>query len=196
MELMTLRPEKDQRTLWLICWTIWFFIILVPLAFLVAMLQDEGRIVFAICLLGWLVVMFLVLLWIPAFYKSLEYQIEDDCVKAKAGVLWRKHVTVPFSKMTNLDVTQGPLQRAFDIGTIHVQTAGAGGQQGAQAELRLTGIRNREEIKDIILERVRGYAAGVEQRKEKISPETEPEILRQMLAELQAVRELLQARRE
>ncbi|MFQ5917784.1 MAG: PH domain-containing protein [Candidatus Binatia bacterium] len=68
-----------------------------------------------------------ILLWIPAFYKSLEYIIDSDSVKIRKGVFWRKRVAVPYQKITNVDITQGPVQRMFNIGTIHVQTAGAGG---------------------------------------------------------------------
>lgn len=192
MEPIRMRPEKAQKALWLISWGIPFVIGTVALVVLLLVTEEEVFVGFALGLVGWLLVMLLILLWIPAFYRSLEYVIEADCVKAKGGVFWRKQVTVPFTKMTNLDVTQGPVQRMFDIGTIHVQTAGAGGQEGSRAELRLLGIRELDEVKDSILERARGYApSAVEPARSAAVQENDSYILGQILKELTAIRQAL-----
>lgn len=193
MEPIVLKPENEQKTLWIIDWAIPFVIGLIVLVILALFVE---RVVFGICLAGWLIVMLLILLWIPAFYKSLEYVIDSDSVKAKAGVFWRKNVTIPYTKVTNLDVTQGPIERIFDIGTIHVQTAGAGGQQGAKAEQKLVGIRNLDGLKDAILERIRCYTISApDQVKEKITQqEDDAQIFERILKELQAIRQILENR--
>ena len=100
------------------------------------------NLVFGLCAAGGLIIMLAVLAWIGAFYRSLEYVINADAVRAKKGVFWRRHVTVPYTKVTNIDVTQGPLERAFGVGRVHVQTAGASGPQTPQSELRMVGIRS------------------------------------------------------
>ena len=198
MECIELRPEKEQKTMWFIDWTMLFFIGLVPLVVFLAVIPpgEVEWLVFLLCLVGWLVVMGLILVWIPAFYKSLEYLIDSDSVKMKKGVFWKKNVAVPFTKITNLDVTEGPVQRMFGIGTINVQTAGAGGQQGAQPELKLLGVRDLEGVKDSIMERVRGYTiSGSGEVKEKAAEVSDSEILGRMLEELTAIREVLEKKR-
>ena len=193
METIVLKPEKEQKTMWFIGWAIPFVIGLTVLVVLLLFVKEEAFVVFAIGLIGWLILMSLILLWIPPFYKSLEYVIDSDSIKAKGGVFWRKRVTVPFTKITNIDVTQGPVQRMFDIGTVHVQTAGAGGPQGAQAELKLLGVRDLDEVKDTIMERARGYTiSGADETKEKIVQESDLQILERMLKELQAIRKVLE----
>ena len=192
MEPIVLKPENEQKTLWIIDWAIPFVIGLIVWVILALFVE---RVVFGICLAGWLIVMLLILLWIPAFYKSLEYVIDSDSVKAKAGVFWRKHVTIPYTKVTNLDVTQGPIERIFDIGTIHVQTAGAGGQQGAKAEQKLVGIRNLDGLKDTIMERIRDYTISApDQVKEKITQQEDAQIFERILKELKAIRQVLENR--
>ena len=192
MEPIVLKPENEQKTLWIIDWAIPFVIGLIVWVILALFVE---RVVFGICLAGWLIVMLLILLWISAFYKSLEYVIDSDSVKAKAGVFWRKHVTIPYTKVTNLDVTQGPIERIFDIGTIHVQTAGAGGQQGAKAEQKLVGIRNLVGLKDAILERIRCYTISApDQVKEKITQQEDAQIFERILKELKAIRQVLENR--
>lgn len=190
MESIVVKPEKEQRIMWFIGWAIPFVI---GLTVWIVLLLIVDTVIFSLCVVGWLILGSLILLWIPAFYKSLEYVIDSDSVKMKKGVFWKKRVTVPFTKITNLDVTQGPVQRVFDIGTIHVQTAGAGGPQGAQAELKLLGVRDLDEVKDTIMGRVRGYTIlRPDEVKEKVVDESDSEIFGRMLKELTAIREVLE----
>lgn len=190
MEPIVLKPENEQKTLWIIYWAIPFIIGLIVC---VVLALSVNTMAFGLCLAGWLIIMAPISLWIPAFYSSLEYAINTDSVKAKAGVFWKKHVTIPYTKLTNIDVTQGPIERMFDIGTIHVQTAGVGGPEGSKAELKLVGIRNLTEIKDTIMERTRGYMLSkAEQVAEKAPTEENSQIFQRILKELQAIRKALE----
>jgi membrane protein YdbS with pleckstrin-like domain len=157
MKPMVVKPEKEQKTLWLIGWGITFFLFLVLDVILIFVLNHPESLIFGICLTALLIIMLLVLRWIPAFYKSLEYVIDIDSITGKKGVFWKKIVTVPYFKITNIDITQGPVQRMFNLGTIRCQTAGLAGPQGQRAELKLLGIRDIEGVKDTIRERIRDY---------------------------------------
>jgi membrane protein YdbS with pleckstrin-like domain len=196
METIEIRPEKEQQTMWFVIWAIWSMAGLalwVVLLLAVPSSEEETRLALAICLAVTVVVIGLILIWIPVFYRSLEYEICSDSVKMKGGVIWKRRVTVPFPKITNVDVTQGPLQRAFNLGTIHVQTAGAGGTQGARAEVILMGVRNLEGVREKIMERAKGYTGSrSEEVKEKTVEVSDSDVLRRMLDELGAIRETLE----
>jgi len=190
MEPILVKPEKELKTLWFVGWAVPFVL---GLALWVILLFTIDKLIFGLCVIGWLVLMVPILLWIPAFYRSLEYIVDSDSVKMKKGVFWRKHVIVPYTKITNIDVTQGPVQRMLNIGTIYVQTAGAGGTQGAQAELILLGVRDLQGLKDTIMERVRGYTISrPEEVKKEVVEESDSRTLRRMLKELTAIREVLE----
>ena len=191
MEPILVKPEKEQKTLWFVGWAIPFILGLA--LWVILLLFTVDKLVFGLCAVGWLILMMPILLWMPAFYRSLEYVIDIDCVRMKKGVFWRKRVTVPYPKITNVDVTQGPVQRMFNIGIIRVQTAGAGGAQGAKAELRLLGVRDLEGLKDTIMERVRSYTISrSEEVKKEVVDESNSEVLRHMLKELTTIREVLE----
>lgn len=196
METIEIRPVKEQQTMWLVIWAIWSAAgLALWLVLLLTVPEEEARLALAICLAVTVVVVGLILVWIPAFYKSLGYEICGDSVKMKSGVIWKRRVTVPFPKITNVDVTQGPLQRAFNLGTIHVQTAGAGGAQGARAEVILMGVRDLEEVKERIMERVKSYTGSKsEEVKEKTMEVSDSDVLGRMLEELSAIREILEKR--
>ncbi len=149
---MKLKPEKELQAIWILSWVV--ALILGVLFFL--FLVFSGEIMVTIFLVaGWVLIMIPVLIWIPYAFRALEYYIDDEGVKMKSGVIWKKFVTVPFHKITNVDITQGPIQRFYRIGTIHIQTAGAGGQQGQKAELKMLGVRELEEVRNVIVGRLK-----------------------------------------
>lgn len=192
MDTVTLRPEKELRTMWHAVWTI-----ISAIGTLVLLLLGLANpVVFWLLMLVWLLVMPLIRLWwIPAYYDSIRYAIEDDAIRGEYGVFWKRFVTVPFTKITNIDVTQGPLQRAYGISTIGVQTAGAGGNQGIHPELRLVGIRDVDGLREMVREKIRACSgAGARQPVQSPAESKDQPVLRQMLRELQSIRELLQNR--
>lgn len=190
MDDIKAKPEKEQLYLFILTWFIWFII---GFGACVLFLFYEVIIGFVISISVLCLIMVLVLIWIPAFYRSLEYVIANDSVKMKKGVFWRKQVTVPYRKITNIDVTQGPVQRMLNIGTIRVQTAGAGGTQGAHAELKLLGVRDFNGLKDAIMERVIANASlKSKEVKKQIVDESDSEILRRILKELTTIRDVLE----
>jgi membrane protein YdbS with pleckstrin-like domain len=200
MKPIVVKPEKEQETLWFVGWAVPFVLglalwVILPLTIDKLIKYNRGGNLFGLCVIGWLILMVPILLWIPAFYRSLEYIVDSDSVKMKKGVFWRKHVIVPYPKITNVDVTQGPVQRMLNIGTIYVQTAGAGGTQGAQAELTLLGVRDLQGLKDTIMERVRGYTISEPEKvKKEVVQESDSVIFKKMLRELTAIHEALEKR--
>ena len=200
MKPIVVKPEKEQKTLWFVGWAVPFVLglalwVILPLTIDKLIKYNRGGNLFGLCVIGWLILMVPILLWIPAFYRSLEYTVDSDSVKMKKGVFWRKHVIVPYTKITNIDVTQGPIQRMLNIGTIYIQTAGAGGTQGAQAELTLLGVRDLQGLKDTIMERVRGYTISEPEKvKKEVVQESDSVIFKKMLRELTAIHEALEKR--
>lgn len=193
MEKLIFRPEKEQRTLWIITWAI-VFIIGTPIWIMIPFLAGEQFLLFGIFILIWFIVMVLVIFWIPAAFRALEYTIDSDGVKMKGGVVWKKYVTVPYSKITNVDITRGPLQRYYNIGTIHVQTAGAAGKQGEKAELKLSGIRDLEKVREVIIQNIKdpSYHAGNFSRQAAAADMDEKTpVLESILEELRNIKDIM-----
>jgi len=190
MEKLTLKPEKEQRTLWFITLAI-VFVIGTPFWIVVPFFAGEIVILFGVFLFVWVVIMILVAIWIPAAFKALEYTIDDDGVKMNGGVVWKKFVTVPYSKITNVDITRGPLQRLYNIGTIHVQTAGAAGKQGEKAELKLAGIRDLEKVREVIIENIKDLNYPGSSRMKKELPSGEDTVAKDILNELRDIKDIL-----
>ncbi len=157
MDKVIIRPEPKQKTMWMLGWALQFILFFIADLVFILVLESPANLILGITISSCLFIMLLILLWIPAFYRSLEYSIDSDSISGKKGVFWRKTVTIPYFKITNIDITQGPVQRWFNIGTIHCQTAGMAGPQGQKAELRFQGIKDLEAVKEMIREKVKNF---------------------------------------
>jgi len=174
----------------LITWAV-VLVLVTPLWIIVPLYVEELFIFFTVLLFIWTVVMILFLIWIPAAFRALQYTIDEDGVKMSGGVVWKKQVTVPYAKITNVDITRGPLQRYYNIGTIHVQTAGAAGKQGEKAELKLAGIRELDTVRDVIIENIKGLNYPDTRSKGKYPIYHGSSVFEDMLRELKDIKDLL-----
>jgi membrane protein YdbS with pleckstrin-like domain len=98
------------------------------------------------------------LVWVHLYYESMWYELREDEMSWKRGVWFRTTGIVPYNRITNLDIRQGPLMRFFGIHTIAIQTAGYSGQ--ATAEIRIEGIEDAEALREFIRSLVRKTAAS------------------------------------
>ena len=91
---------------------------------------------------------FLVIRLPAARYEARGYQISRDRLRVVRGVLFRSDTIVPFGRVQHIDVDQGPIDRALDIATMTLHTAGT---HNASVSLPGLGedlaIRMREEIR-------------------------------------------------
>lgn len=93
-------------------------------------------------------------------YDTMWYVMTDRSLRLRRGIWEILEHTITFENVQNVYVTRGPIQQLFGFATIVVETAGAGaghdertGTVGSQAIME--GIENPEEIRDLIMERVR-----------------------------------------
>jgi len=137
-----------------------------------------------------------VALWIPKYYSSIRYLFSESEMTVDMGVWWKHKSIVPYNRVTNIDVVQGPLSRRFGLGRVSIQTAGssAGGAGSSHkvAEAVILGVKNSDEVKDFVLARVKrlrpmAVEAGV--------PEVEDSGLR-ILDELRKIRGILQEEKQ
>ncbi|MDT8322828.1 MAG: PH domain-containing protein [Bacteroidota bacterium] len=202
--MKTLRPETDLLKYWRWHWAVWMIIVCVPLLILALGLAYPANLVLGISFAVAVLIFILIRIYLPLYYDTLTYTIEDDLVMGTRGVFWKKRVTVPFRKITNIDISQGPVQRLFDLGTIHVQTAGAAGAQAAVAELRIEGMKDFDALRDEILQLLRAFyhqrgpvpadAAQADAVTPADAAATDTAGWQAMLDELRAIRSLLEQR--
>jgi membrane protein YdbS with pleckstrin-like domain len=62
--------------------------------------------------------------WPAIDHRHASYIVDPDGIEIRRGVLWRARIRVPTSRIQHTDVSQGPLQRRFGLGTLAIYTAG------------------------------------------------------------------------
>jgi uncharacterized protein len=141
--------------------TTWFFVdfmlfMLFILSFTIipAIIASEfDWIIMGITLTGVLVLFVIFVFWVRLYYVSMWYEMRDDEMSWKRGVWFRRTGIVSYSRITNLDVIQGPVMRILGISTLSIQTAGYSGQ--AVPEIRIEGIEHAEDLRELIRSLVR-----------------------------------------
>ena len=86
------------------------------------------------------------------------YELREDEMSWKRGVWSQRAGIVPYNRITNLDVKQGPVMRALKVSTLAIQTAGYSGQ--AVPEIRIEGMEHAEELRELIRSLVRQPAVN------------------------------------
>lgn len=62
--------------------------------------------------------------WPAKAWRHASYRVSERGIEIRRGVWWRAVITVPRSRVQHTDVTQGPLERSFGLGTLVLYTAG------------------------------------------------------------------------
>jgi len=59
-------------------------------------------------------------------YRNWRYQVAEDALELRHGVLRRVHSAIPYFRVQHIDVTQGPVERMVGLSRLVVHTASAG----------------------------------------------------------------------
>jgi hypothetical protein len=82
-------------------------------------------------------------------YRHIAYQVDSDEICIRRGVLWRSIHTVPRSRVQHTDVSQGPIERMYELATLIIYTAGT-----QHAAIALSGLQHARamRIRDHLIE--------------------------------------------
>ena len=164
-------------------------------SYLPAALFSDMPAVFSVAILGGTFLLYVLLwYWVGLYYESMFYELREDEITWKRGIWFRATGIVPYNRITNLDVRQGPFMRFLGISNLAIQTAGYSGQ--AVPEIRIEAIEHAEELRELIRSMVRGSpeqgngtGSGTPSPVGSSSP-----VDQQILAELKSIRSLLEKR--
>ncbi len=101
--------------------------------------------------LGLVLVVFL--FWISYVWPIWEFErtswhCGENGLEIHRGVFWRHRISIPVARVQHADVSQGPLQRRFDLGRLTVHTAGT---QNASIDLEGISHSTAIELRDKIV---------------------------------------------
>jgi membrane protein YdbS with pleckstrin-like domain len=97
-------------------------------------------------------IILVILLWmlaiVPRQARSYGYQLREDDLVFRRGILWQRFVAVPYGRMQLVDITHGPLDRGFGIAQLKLVTA------AASTGVVIPGLpqETAEDLRDVLIE--------------------------------------------
>lgn len=62
---------------------------------------------------------------LPRQAKAVGYMLRADDIVFRRGIIWQRMVAVPYGRLQLVDITHGPLDRAFGVSQLKMVTAAA-----------------------------------------------------------------------
>ena len=147
MENMQFKPCKAV----LVFWLIWITCGSLPVAGGIAGICFDSEISPLIASsIGTFVIWSIFSLYAALYFYSINYVPDNRYITKSCGVIWKKRRSIPFEKITNIDVRQGPFERLLGFGQIWIFTPSTG---ALTPEGKLIGISVPYDIKEIIIKR-------------------------------------------
>ncbi|MFX0205198.1 MAG: PH domain-containing protein [Candidatus Hodarchaeota archaeon] len=128
------------------------------------------------------------------YVRAIEYTLDDTEVIVRKGIINKTVKHIPFRTITNVSSRYGLYDRILGIGTVEIETAGKSGQQ-TEPEAKIEGIGNFREVRDLILNSLRGFSTPYTTTTE-IATDQEPitndiEFYKELLITLNEIKEIL-----
>ena len=104
-----------------------------------------------------LIVMLIVTAFVPRRVRSIGYQLREDDLLFRRGLLFQRFVSVPYGRMQLVDINRGPLARALGLSDLHFVTA------AASSGVSIPGlpIEDAEKLRDHLVEVAETRRAGL-----------------------------------
>ena len=147
--------------LWLVC--LW---ICIGWAVILDLFLGAPIITIVMLLLS-LFVMIICRKWASLYWKNYSFELLDDKIVVKRGIIGKRKVSIPYDRVQNVNVVQGVYERMFGVSNIQIETAGGSGPRGGGgygargfAEGTIQGLRDPAPMERFILEKAKEFKTG------------------------------------
>lgn len=98
-------------------------------------------------------IIFLAYSWICAklTYRFYMYEFRENGFYMERGIIWKKHVFIPYDKIQNVDIYRGLVARVLGLSDLRIQTAGASGSVGHEGKLPGLSKQVAEQVRDELI---------------------------------------------
>ncbi len=123
-------------------------------------------------------------------YKLRWYMVTDRSLRIRSGIFAMQELTMTYSNIQEIRVSANPLQNLLNIATVEVQSAGGGSGPGSSGHIgRFEGVANANEIRDLMVDRLRQYRdSGLGEAQKQTTQTDALSAATQVLNEVRALR--------
>mgnify|MGYP001574196475 CR=1 FL=1 len=141
-------PDVNVLFVWAFTKFLFPFALLVIFASINAYQVFQNRSSSLVLLWTVLGIVFLFFIYQVVLWKSYHYKITNNGIYFEGGVLVKRKKFVPFSKITNVELSQNIIEKIFNMNKINFQTAGTGGVP--KPEITFEGLENVDKPKEVV----------------------------------------------
>ncbi len=121
-------------------------------------------------------------------YLTLRYTFDENSITMRWGFLFRREVHITYSRIQDLHINCGLLQRWLGLADILIQTASG----NSSAEVQIEGLMEYDAVRDFLYSKMRGTETE-EQIGEEVSPEDQVLVLLSgILNEMKGIKSVMQ----
>lgn len=84
-------------------------------------------------------------------YRRWGYRTGERAIRIASGLLVRRETVVPYDRVQHIDVSRGPIERAFGVATLTLHTAGS---YNSTVDLPGLAIADANRMRDAIREHI------------------------------------------
>ncbi len=137
-------------------------------------------------------------LLIPLYfrYHSLRYDVEEEGITMRWGILFRKEISLTYARIQDIHLSSNVVERWLGLAKIQVQTASG----SSSAEMTIEGLQNYSVMRDFLYTRMRGArdrpagaARGIDSGSARQGLEELTDTLTEIAAELRELRRTIAA---
>lgn len=91
---------------------------------------------------------------LPLFfrYRTMRYRFDDDGVKMRWGILFRREVSLTYARLQDIHLTSNLVERWLGLAELKLSTASG----SASAEMTIEGVQEFELVRDFLYAKMRG----------------------------------------
>jgi putative membrane protein len=99
-------------------------------------------------LIGMLALLLLTAIGVFLHWRRFEFRVGANEIRIDSGILNRTHRSIPFDRIQDVDITQGPLARVLGLARVKFETGASGGEE--EGALHAIRLERAEELRDLV----------------------------------------------
>ena len=96
------------------------------------------------------------------YWRRFEFRVGDSEIRIDSGILSRTHRSIPFDRIQDVDISQGPVARLLGLAKVKFETGGSAGGGDDEGVLQAIALERAEELRALVRAQRRGDAQAPE----------------------------------
>jgi putative membrane protein len=115
-----------------------------------AMIYLAAKGLLAAAIIGAVVILLFSLANLFLHWKRFAYRVGPGEIRIDSGLLTRTHRSIPFDRVQDVDIIQGPVMRLLGLATVKFETGGSGPAGAADGSLQVISLERAQQLRALV----------------------------------------------